>query len=332
LFAWTTELQSSINESNLQDWTETFIAKAKAKGSHSVQVAKVRLGKAKGESTAEVELTMKSAADSALVMFGTSMPVEGQVFHVATVSMSRRKKAARRARDQVISRLEVLQHASELKWGGAVEGLGSSATLDGHWRLPKKNEQLPTREKAQLLPLPPLAKCWAAIHPLASGKSDVMFSCQEEKQLGIVNEYTFEDRDLEIRDSVFKGLEVPVAEKVELHDRLGFYYLVQAGEQRMHLLLVPIGEGMSKTVVLGQGTDESILKEQIIKTAMNSSFSPVAKVEMRDKVLFYLTYRPLHPYVICPVLGVVLFFVFMVAIFVLGMRKQQANRAALEDY
>ena len=74
------------------------------------------------------------------------------------------------------------------------------------------------------LGLADLEGCWAAIRPVPERVPDVMVTCQGGLLLGVVDQYSFDSVDQELREKLFGAVEVQPAEAVELNDRVGFAY------------------------------------------------------------------------------------------------------------
>jgi len=165
--------------------------------------------------------------------------------------------------------------------------------------------------------------CWSAVHPVAGDKPDVMITCQDKKVLGIVDEYTLPDVESSLKVAWFGKNTKVNAESIQLDDgRVGVLFASEVAGQDIHIVGVTNGKGIAKTIVTGVGKSGLDLGNEARQIAQSLVVVPPPPVAFRDTVLYYLSYRPFHPYVIAPVLLGVLVFCLILVMIVIGARRQ----------
>jgi hypothetical protein len=322
LFAWTTPFQIPIVEGDLEEWSKVFQARAADEGSTEAKVIKSAVGTAHETATAEIELEMVSGAGAALTMYGVSMPVEGQTFHIATVSTASKARASQKYLTTAVEALEIKKPAIELKWGGEVSYEGVTSTLPDTWREPLKQEMLPVAKGAKALGISSLKSCWKAIQPQAGGKAKILLSCQDKLVPGILDTFTQSDVFAEVGRHWFGKNAKAQPEALALSGGgIGVYIQAEIAKNTIHMAGAPNEAGMGKIILLGAAAEDATASEDIKAVTIGSQFSAAPAPELRDTAIYYINYRPSHPFVWLPVVlsGIVL--ILILAMIVIGARR-----------
>jgi hypothetical protein len=323
LYAWSTPFQMDVIESDLAAWAKVHLAKAKEEGSSEATVTSTTLGTVGESGSAQVQLEMKTADGATLVMQGVTLPVRGQMLHLATVSSAKRASKAKSGLELTVSKLDIKTPAETLTWGGSFSADVSTTTLGDNWRKPLKSEMIAVAKTAKSLMIPKLIGCWTAIHPVAGAQPDLMVTCQDKKMVGVIDAYTFSDVEEDLRVSWFGKKGTAEAESLELGEgRMGMSFAAEIGGQELHIVGVPNEAGVAKTIVVGSGVGSLDLNQEARTVASASQVTAPAPMEFRDAALYYINYRPFHPFVIGPVVIALVILGLILSLIVIGVRRQ----------
>jgi hypothetical protein len=323
IYAWSTPFQMEVTEADLDGWVKVHQEKATEEGSSETTVKSQALIDVSGQKAAFVQLEMATAQGTKLVMDGMTFPVRGKMFHLATVASFANARSSRKSLDQAISTLDIKTKARDLKWGGEVSSDTSSATLSEFWRKPLNSEMMAVAKMAKSLTVPTLMGCWTAVRPVAGTKPDIMITCQDEKVLGIVDEYTFPDVEAKLKAAWFGSNADVEAQTIQVDDgRVGVLFASVVAGQEIHIVGVPNGNGLAKTIVTGAGKSGLKLGDEAHQMAKSTVVAPPPPLAFRDTALYYLSYRPFHPYVLGPILLGLIVFCLIIAMIVIGARRQ----------
>ncbi|MFT7519229.1 MAG: hypothetical protein ACI9MC_001369 [Kiritimatiellia bacterium] len=331
LVAWTTDYQVHVTEAELDGWTTVYVEQAKAQGGLDPQVVSKTVVDFRGTPSTAFELSMDTEKKVPLTMLVQGFPVKGMTFHIATVAMTARKDAARKALDGALERLEVNQPAEALSWGGAVTATGFNAELDSYWRVPSKAEMLPTMASIKRLNVHSLKGCWTAIHPHAAGRADLLVTCQDTRQVfDVVDELTFADQEQVLRDA-WLGEDIAAGEQISVSGRVGFYWDANVGQTHLQVGAVPNELGLAKTTVLIDGGDAATVGAAARATMAATAYSAPAELDFGALMRYYLAYRPFSPLVIGPIVVSFLVLLSLIGLMIFGLRKQKAMALAMAD-
>jgi hypothetical protein len=323
LFAWSTPVQTPIVTADA--WGPVFTAKVEELKGANPKVSGGHVEKALGTDVAYVDVEFTFGEDGpGGRMYGATVPVAGQSFHMAFVVPLKNARRGEEARDQLIKRLEVLQEATELPYGATVEAEGITTTLPEGWREPLDSERESFAARIGKLGVDDLEPCWVAIRPVPAAEPDLMVTCQGGLLLGVVDEHSFEAADALVRERMFGRVEVPPTQPVTVGDRVGFAYAPVEG---LAVGVVPYDKGVARTwVVGGEGVDEALLAAM-----QGSTYSGPHPASVGQQVSYWLVHRTFSPVVLCPLLGVG-GIVFVVGLGGLGlMMRGGRNKYDLDD-
>ncbi len=295
LFAWGTPVQTPVGSANA--WGPVFVAKVEELRGQDPEVSGGEVVRALGTDVAYTDVTFAFGDGAKGYVYGATVPIVGQSFHMAIVVPAKRAKAGAAARDMLIRRLEVVTEAAELDYGATVEAAGISTALPEGWREPLEPELKAINPRIGKLGIDDLEPCWVAIRPIPATEPDVMVTCQGGLLLGVVDEHSFEAADTVVREKMFGRAEVAAGDAVTVGDRVGFAYAPVVG---LAVGVVPYDQGVARTwVVGGEGVTEALTGAM-----QGSSYSGVHPASIGDQVSYWLVHRPFSPVVLCPLLGV----------------------------
>lgn len=316
--AWYTNFQVPVDKEAAERWAGVYAEKLDAMRADGVRRDAIVVEEIAGRPTAKT--TMRFSLEKGGpkgAMFVAAFPVEGKVVHVATLAVGGNVAKAESALATLLQRLTVQKPAANLlELGGTVETeLGFSAVLPEGWRRP-----LPSEEKEALASLADVGigpkepeACMRAIHPRPTGEADLMVFCSETWKTGILDENSFADQEILLRQRYFgKAAEkVPAAQQLQRNDRLGFLLAPEINGHDLRIVALPYDRGTVVAWAVGEpGTGEA-LTSAVRATAMSLTFSGpeggASVHEAGEWILHVLTYDPFHP----AVLGSGLFFVAM---------------------
>jgi hypothetical protein len=172
-------------------------------------------------------------------------------------------------------------------------------TLPDDFRPPLEAEQDAVAAVVEKLQILDLVGCSTAIRPVAGTEPDVLVTCSQPLQLGVVDSYSFDDADRAVREKTFGSkAEVPPAESVALNDRMAFLYTPREG---FAVGVVPHDGGVARFWALGRPEGE--LPETVRAAMRSSTFSGAHPASFGEQVSYWVSYRPFSPAVLCPALA-----------------------------
>lgn len=306
LFAWATPIQSPIAQGD-ESWGGLFVAKSEELKAASPKLKDLRVEEVSGQKAAFVDLDFHfGEGGPAGKMYGSTVAVRGQMFHLATVASKARAKAAESWRKDLTARLDLSRaEPADVKWGPTLESKGITSALPDDWREPLKSEIEVVLPRVKELGIEDLSECWLAIRPRGAVDPDVMVTCQGGLLLGVVDSYSFEGVEPVVRERMFgKGAPVKPGTPVETGDRVGFLFAPELSSKGLAVGVVPYDQGLARTWATGAAGDAT-LSDAVKGVMQGSSYSGPHPAGVPDRIAYYVTYRPLSPVVLCPALGIV---------------------------
>ena len=298
LFAWGTPYQVPVDDPGA--WAPVYEAKIQELGGEAPKLVASELEKVGGRPVAALDLGFAFGGGGAEgVLYGGTITVAGQNFHLAVVTAKVHARRAEEARDALLQRLDVREEGEPLETvaGATVSAGGIETKLPDGWREPTKPEVAGVTKRAAVLGLPDLTDCWIAMRPRPVAEPDVMVTCPAGMALGVVDELSFAGVEPRIREAVFGKAPVPAGQQLPLSDRLGVLFDPKLESQGLAVAVVPYDQGITRTWVLGEPGDAS-LAEVARAAAQASTWSGPHPVTLGDQVSYYLTYQPTHPVVL----------------------------------
>ncbi len=332
LQAWGTDVQTDPSKVDAKAWKEVYDAKLEEMGAapDGISLDKAEVAEVQGKPAAYLDYSFKLKSGTPAVLKGATIAVDGQMFHLALVSIKKFDKKTATARDELMDRLDIQSPAADVTWAPTLEGDGFTHTVPEDWREPLKAELGVVNKQISSLGLEKLDGCWLAMRPMGPDAPEAMVSCQGGLLLGVVDEYSFEGVEPTVRAKMFGGAEVPPGRMVALSDRVAFVYDLH--DKGLAVAVVPYDKGVVRTWVKGAPGDEA-LAGALEATLQSSTYSGEHPASLGDRVGYYLSYRPFSPVVLCPVLGLLVIGGVLVlgAVFMMGGRKDKYADLADDD-
>ena len=307
MFAWATPGVVTPKQDELSLWTGPWEAKARELDAYELEQKAVELVDKGGVPaiTFDYDFVFKDKKEG--VMFGATVPVEGQYFHFVTVTRDAFRTRAEESRDELLERLEVKSKPAELDWGPTLEAMGITTPLPEDWRAPTEAETAQLTKTAEELGLDGLAGCAVGARPRGLTEPEGLVVCQGGLWLGVVDEYSFSGKDAELRELLFGGVAVPPAERLDLPDRTGLLFHPDIGSRALYMAVVPYDRGLARYWAWGEQDRDAEVKASLTTAVQNSAFSGPHPTGPSDWVSYFISYRPTHPVVLGTVLALLAF-------------------------
>ena len=328
---WTTEFQQTIEEAELAKWGEVFTNKAAERLVVETSLAASSVQPdVKGQTAGMFEVAGKSKDGDAVAMYGTSIPIEGHVLHVATLGLAKRGDDVKTARDEIVEALEIKKGPAELAWGGKQEVPEQlTATTDPYWRPALKQEREPLNRNIKAVGQN-LRGCWAAIHPHPPDKTDLLLICHDKKHsFPVVNDLTFADQEQELRESWLGDAEAGT--KITAQGRTGFEWNTTVGRGQLELIAIPMEGGLAKVTAISGGGDQAKVAATAKATLEGASFAPPTDPPFDEYFRYLVVYEPMSPLIIGPAVVAAVALLIILALIIFGLRRQAAQARAEMD-
>jgi len=294
LFAWATPVRVEPVHDDLAAWAEVHSAKAEEIAGTDLLVDSTELVELNGAAIARSQITFHYD-DLAMVLHGASLAVDGQMFHLATVSAKRKRSRSEASLDGILSALDVQSPPADITWGPTQEVDGITQVLPDTWREQHPKEATEVSRQITSLGIDDPEMCVTAIHPVANAAPDVMVTCQGGLWLGVVDELSFAEKDAELAGRIFGGAEVAPGEIIALTDRVGFIHDLALPGSTMLMASVPYDQGIARTWLVGQEDAGERLRADLSATLNATTYSGDHPVSVGDQVTYWLKYQPFHP-------------------------------------
>lgn len=297
-----------------QAWTEMYKERLGHDGGSDFKDVQSEVGTAALE-TGEVAAVRTSIGfsldkgETEGIFYAAAFPGEGQVIHVETISAARNARKAAAALDTLLAGFALEKGPAPTEGPRvASDKAGFAFTLPDGWRAPLTKELGAVRGvtgKVGEATLDP-DKCAVGIQPQAVGEPHVVFACEMYQHLGVVDEHSFEGVEAEVHQLFFGRAEKPVepAKRLQMGDRLGFWYEPPVAGQTVRMAVAPYDKGIVLLWGLSHTVDDAGLDAAAQAAAGSLEFThegggqPIVALDKR--VAYYLKYRPTSPMVLGP--------------------------------
>ena len=226
-----------------------------------------------GEATVEFQYQGKHPA----VLYLRSFPIQGNTAHVSAFSVKRRAKTAQKALDTWTDALTFERGPEAVPADSSVvaEAMAYGTKLPEGFRAPLKSELSVARNLAAETGQSYQAEnCWLGISPYAEGDAAVLVSCQAGKWIGVLDSYSFEGQEAQLRDTFFKGMEMAAGIGYEHADRLSIiWHPPSQGDKAFRMALTPYDKGVALTYAMGRSDDAAALDAAIRGALDGMTFS-----------------------------------------------------------
>jgi hypothetical protein len=295
LVAWATPIQSPVTDPSV--WSQAYLDKAVEMGGGDPEVTESAITQIAGRDVALIDVSLSFAEGKAKGnLYGGTFAAPGQMFHFALVTSDRRAKAAKKARGELLDRMEITQPPPTLEFAPTLSVDGISTTLPDGWRVPLKQEMAAFNKRVSKLEIQDTSHCFSAFKPKGLGAPDAMITCQLGLHLGVVDSYSFSGVDTVIQAKILGG-KVDPAKQIDLEDRVGFVYDLTMGG--LSAAVVPYDQGVARTWVVG-GAEDTAIVDAAEAMVSNTTFTGLHPAGVGDQISYFLTYRPFSPFVLFP--------------------------------
>jgi hypothetical protein len=294
VFAWSTPFQVPVTDAAA--WTPVFEAKVAELAGKDPKPGATALTELGGRKVAFVDVGFQFGDGNRGTMYGATVEVEGKNFHFATVSPDRFSGAGKKARQDLVARLEYSRPPPPSTFGAEVAAKGLTTKLPDDWRPSLDAEWTQLVPSLAKLGLEDVTDCWIAVRPKPNTTPDAMVTCARKASLGVVDEHSAAAADEVVRKSFFGS--IPPGVPVALADRTGLLYTPKDG---VAFGVVPDAEGVAVTWALGDGD----LGPAVRAAMERSTYGGPHPVTTGETISYWLTARTFSPQVLCPALGCV---------------------------
>ena len=296
LYVWGDAIQVGIDADDAEAWGTVHRTKAVEQKGSDIEILSARVVEVGGRDTARLSLRFDFAGDLEGVMEGATFTTAGHTVHYAVVAASSRAVLVPEVLDGMLEATEVRSPPAELAWGAQVSGEGVTSTLPDDWRLPLESEATPVRARLRLLGLEDVGpECWTAISPLAARPPKVMVGCPLPHRVGVLDSYSAEAVEADLRALFFADAEVAPAETLDLGDRLGLLWQVSPRGESLAVAAVPFEGGLVHVQAFGGAGKVDDVVAAVRTVAEEGTFTGDHPVSSPEWVAYYVSYRPLVP-------------------------------------
>lgn len=294
VYAWATPFQVPVTDAAA--WAPVFEGKVGELAGKDPKPGAAKLQEVGGRKVAFVDVAFKFGDGNPGTMYGATVEVDGQDFHLATIAPDRFAGAGKKAREDLVARLEFTTPPPASTYGATVTAEGVTTVLPEGWRPTLDAEWRALVPSLARLGLEDVTGCWIAVRPVPTKTPDAMVTCARRMHLGVVDEHSFAAADEQVRAALFG--KIPAGVPVPLADRTGLLYTPKDG---VAFGVVPDAEGAAVTWALGEGD----LGPAVRAAMAGSTYGGPHPVELGDQVSYWLTARTFSPQVLCPALSCV---------------------------
>ena len=299
LFAWSTPFQIEPSDSNLESWGKIAQKKTREINGKAAELNETSVGSLNGQAIALTSVSFHFDSDTGPSgwLYSASIPVEGQMFHLATVATARRKSKAKSKRDELVQRLDIGATAAELAWGAAVTAKGIQTTLPKDFRPVLEVEKPFLAADYKLLGVTDPDECWTAVRPHPIEDPALLVTCPGSLWVGVVDEHSFEGVDADIRKGLFGAASVAPARKLQMGDDFGFVYQPPLGDRQFVVGAVPYSNGVGRTWALGPSGGEALTPalEQALRGSKYEGEHPAGAMDYIKYAFKYRTVLAMIP-------------------------------------
>lgn len=322
-----TPWQVEPTDESVQAWAQAHVERLKEMKAGDIKVSKAVLAQTPHGTSARIEVTFHFNGDGPLgVYYAYVFPGDGKNIHIAALSGARHDPRTRAILEQLVKDLEMVKKPEPLaRLTAPLEAkTGYRIEMPKGWRIPAASEVKDVAvlaEKTGHKEVDP-EKCVQIIRPVAKGDPDYALFCSMVWYLDPVDSYSWTG----VGDLVHKKLfgnsptAVPAPEKLELPDRLGFFFIPTAGGSAVRMIVVPYDRGIVVGWGLGQKDRETALdagfREVVKAVSFTGPENGKQKAGFGQWLGYYLKYRKTSPVVLAPlvlVLGALGLLVFKMA-------------------
>lgn len=302
IYVWGKEVQVDIRAEDLDAWSKVYLDKIDSlKGRNpSVRVKEVR--EIAGHPVARFEIDY-AMGDTKYAFSGATFTVEGQVVHVGLVSLGAKAAEGAKSLDALLAKAEYRKPPKAAVEGAELTAPGITSKLPAGWHIPLEVEATELQSPARGFGIEDLTGCWTAVRGHANAEPDVLVACPGKVNLGVVDDYSFNGVDAQIRERFFKGVPLRAVEKVVSQDgHLGFLYTFDTAAGTLVSGIVPFGAGVARVYAYAPVQKDPDFEATVRTLLTESKFEGPHPAGFGQYFTYYLNYRPFSPMVLVPAL------------------------------
>lgn len=275
-------------------------------GSHTdVNVTSTAVETIDGRLTAVAEVRYRHNGKSAAVLYQRSFTIRGKVVHVRAIGLARNAAKVREALAAWDGGLQLEKQPQDLgeTRGPLVSEAAFETTLPEGWRHPLLSELGPVRDLGAKVGQGKIDKerCWVAIQPYPEGETALLLACQQGAWVGRIDEYSFADKQQELRDLLFGGMEVGPATALPASSdgrSSPMYTLSGNTDLAVRVAVTPYNKGLMITYAIGKLAEgeglESALAHVLQATTFTGPGGGKHPVSFLDRITHVVNYRPVY--------------------------------------
>jgi hypothetical protein len=316
---WLTEFQVPITMDSMQVYGKDYLARVEDLGGTSAKITSAQLhdwGDKKGGAV-DVEFDLKDNVKG--YAYHAILQSNAQMIHIRSLAAGRNAPRAKQLLEQVATSLKRVKEPAPEQTGTLTSSAGFSVTMPEGWRAPIAGPETDkVLRRAESVGIDDISdeRCLTAIVPPPHGELDVFLACKQKYFLGPVDEHSWKAEQKHLYELFhFEEAKIPAAEKVQVGDRLGFYYKPREGEKPMRLVVAPYDGGLLLLWGIA-GSMQPPQLDETMKSAMASvkftgpnGGQPI--IRLGERLEYWVKHRPFSPQVLIPafllVVGLVVF-------------------------
>ena len=318
---WLTEFQVPITMDSMQVWGKDYLARVDDLGGKNAKITSAQLhdwGDKKGGAV-DVEFDLKENVKG--YAYHAILQSNAQMIHIRSLAAGRNAPRAKELLQQVAVGLKRVKEPAPELTGTLTSSAGFSVTVPEGWRAPIAGPETDkVLRRAESVGISDIGdeRCTTAIGPPPHGELDVLLACKQKYFIGPLDEHSWKSEEKKLYELFhFEEAKLQPAEKVQVGDRLGFYYKPREGEKPMRLVVAPYDGGLLLLWGIAGSMPAPQLDETMKATMASVKFTgpnggqPI--IRLGERLEYWVKHRTFSPQVLIPsfllVVGLVVFFI-----------------------
>ncbi len=240
---WITDFQVPITMDTMQVWGKDYLKRVDDLGGKNAKITSAQLhdwGDKKGGEV-DVEFDLKDNIKG--YAYHAVLQSNAQMIHIRSLAAGRNGPHAKELLAQIATGLKRAKEPAPEQAGELTSSAGFAVTVPEGWRAPIGPEVDKVARRAESVGIDDIsdARCATAIVPPPMGELDVLLACKQKYFIGPVDDYSWKAEEKKLYELYhFEEAKIGHAEKVQVGDRMGFYYKPREGEKPMRLVVEPV--------------------------------------------------------------------------------------------
>jgi hypothetical protein len=300
--AWYTPFQLPATKPVAEGFFARYRTKLEDMRAQDVALDRAEVAQLGGRDVARADLKFTLDKGVTGVAFAGAVPLDGRVLHVVTYAAGPNAAKAKRGLEQILEAMTVQKAPADLAplAGALPTAHGFAATLPEGWRrvLPSEQDQIAGLVGA--IGPKDAAECAAAVRPAPDADPDLLLLCKEEWTFGPLDEASFADKSMLVRQAHFgKAADKVPADPIAAKDRTGVLLRPEIPDKDLRLGLVPYTGGAAVAWAFGARGHadalEATVRDTLTGLAYDGPDAGMARYDVGTMVFHTLTYNPFHP-------------------------------------